>query len=309
MPKERFHQDYAFLKNEQWLTFEEIEKVTRAFVRLGVTKIRLTGGEPLLRPNLPQLITRLKGISGIHEIALTTNGSLLSSQAKALKESGLDRITISLDALNEQVFHQMNGQKRRLEDVLNGIKACNEEGFNCIKINVVLYKGINDHHILDLVRYFRGRKPILRFIEYMDVGNCNEWQAAAVIPSMHVVELINRHFPIVPVKSHKYGEVASRYHFTDGNGEIGFISSISQPFCQTCTRARLSTDGKLYTCLFSSQGTDLKTLLRHHASDTQMTHIIQSVWEKRDDRYSELRSEILAQKTHPRKVEMYQIGG
>jgi len=309
MPQENHNKQYTFLNEDQWLTFEEIERLARLFVRLGVTKLRLTGGEPLLRPNLSDLIKNLRAIDGICDLALTTNGSLLASQAQALKDAGLNRITVSLDALDDKLFRTMNGQRGSVEKVLAGIRKCEEVNFESIKINTVIQKNINDHQALDLVKYFKGRKPTLRFIEYMDVGNCNHWSADLVVPSAEIVAMIHNHFPLAPVNSNYYGEVASRYRFLDGSGEIGFISSISQPFCRTCTRARLSTDGKVYTCLFAREGTDLRTPLRQNATDDQLFDALQSIWKKRDDRYSELRAQNTSPEQSPPKVEMFVIGG
>jgi len=311
MPKDNVETPYTFLKKENWLSFDNIERIARLFTQLGVRKIRLTGGEPLLRPNLPELIARLKTIEGISDLAMTTNGSLLAEQAKALKDAGLDRITISLDTLDPHLFKEITGQRGDVADVLAGIQKAEEADFPCIKINVVLQNNVNSHQILDLVRFFKGRKPILRFIEYMDVGNCNQWDRQAVVPASNVVHIINEHFPIKPIKPNYYGEVSSRYTFLDGEGEVGFISSVTQPFCRTCTRARLSTDGKVYTCLFASEGLDLRAQLAQNASDEELLNILRSLWQRRDDRYSELRSEILQSPQNPPtpKVEMFQIGG
>lgn len=309
MPKENHADHYTFLNKNHWLTFEEIKRLARLFVHLGVTKLRLTGGEPLLRPNLPGLIEDLRAIDGIKDLALTTNGSLLAPQAQALKDAGLDRITVSLDALDGKLFRAMNGQRGGIKKVLAGIEKCEEIDFPCIKINTVLQKGVNDHQILDFVKYFKGRKPILRFIEYMDVGNCNHWNAKLVVPSADVLATINNHFPVEPMDSNYYGEVASRYRFLDDSGEVGFIPSITQPFCQMCTRARLSTDGKVYTCLFAQRGTDLRATLRANISDDQLLDTLRSIWNKRDDRYSELRAQTPSSERPSSKVEMFQIGG
>jgi cyclic pyranopterin phosphate synthase len=309
MPAENYADHYTFLKENDWLTFEEIERLARLFVRLGVTKLRLTGGEPLLRPSLSALIKKLRSIDGIEDLALTTNGSLLAVQAPALKSAGLDRITVSLDALDDKLFRIMNGQRGSVDKVLEGIKKCEALGFKSIKINTVLQKGVNEHQALDLVKCFKGRKPILRFIEYMDVGNCNHWDPQLVVPSTDIAAAIHAHFPMEPIDPNYYGEVAKRYRFLDGGGEVGFISSITQPFCRTCTRARLSTDGKVYTCLFARNGADLRASLRHNASDDQLLDQLRSIWSKRDDRYSELRTQKPAPEKSPPKVEMFQIGG
>jgi cyclic pyranopterin phosphate synthase len=300
---------YSFLPEDNWLTFDEIERLTRLFVQLGVTKIRLTGGEPLLRPNLPDLILKLRRIPGVSDLALTTNGSLLSKYAAPLLETGLDRITISLNTLDENVYHRMSGGRGKVDTVLKGIDIAAAVGFKHIKVNVVLQRNVNDRHILELVKYFKDRQIILRFIEYMDVGNCNHWRMDEVVPSIEVVEMINRYFPIKPVKSNYFGEVAARYRFLDGSGEIGFITSITQPFCRSCTRLRLSADGKIYTCLFSGKGTDLKKHLKKNPTDEQLSSLLASVWTNRSDRYSEMRSEANAPAQSSPKVEMFQIGG
>ena len=309
MPKDEYAKHYQFLKTNEWLSFDEIERLVRLFVSLGVRKVRVTGGEPLLRPELPTLIERLSNIPSIEDLALTTNGSLLAGHAAALKKSGLERLTVSLDSLDARVFKTMSGEKGTLKNVLDGISAAEEAGFGSIKINVVIQRGVNDHTVMDLVEHFRGTKHVLRFIEYMDVGNCNHWQNAYVVPSKEILKEIEAHYPLRPVDAHYFGEVAERYAFSDGKGEIGFISSVSQPFCQSCTRARLSTDGKLFTCLFAGDGTDLRAPLRAGKNDEEVLEIIKTAWQKREDRYSELRSKLIAQNPHGHKVEMFQIGG
>ena len=309
MPQDHCAEQYTFLKKDQWLTFPQIERLVRMFAKLGVEKVRLTGGEPLLRPGLSTLIRKLKKIPGLKDLALTTNGSLLYRDAKKLRKAGLNRITVSLDTLDAEMFRQINGHRGTLERVLDGIRECEDAGYECIKINVVLQKNIGHRRILDLVRYFKGRKPILRFIEYMDVGNCNHWNPAAVVPASEIVDLINEHFPIEPVESNYYGEVASRYQFADGEGEVGFITSITQPFCRTCTRSRLSADGKMYTCLFANHGIDMRSFLDQDVSDDELLNIIQSAWQKRDDRYSELRAKPATPRKNLPKIEMFQIGG
>jgi len=309
MPQEH-EERYRFIEKKDWLNFEEIFRLTRLFVRLGATKVRLTGGEPLLRPGLSFLIAQLAGLSRIEDLALTTNGSLLAEKARELKKAGLRRLTVSLDTLDKDLFHTMSGNRGSLENVLEGIREAERVGFQKIKINVVVQRGVNDHTVLDLVRYFKGTGHILRFIEYMDVGNCNHWHSKFVVPSEELVRLIDKEFSLKIFPAHYEGEVASRYGFADGSGEIGFISSVSQPFCRTCHRARLSTDGKLYTCLFASEGTDLRGPLREGASDEELLRIMTGVWHRRVDRYSENRS--LAgplEKESPAKVEMFQIGG
>ena len=296
---------YSFLKKDEWLTFEEILRLVRFFVNVGVKKVRLTGGEPLLRPDLFKLVKQLSKISEIEDLALTTNGSLLASHAEDLKKAGLKRLTVSLDTLDSRIFKHMSGQKGSLAQVLNGIKAAEDAGFESIKINVVIQKSVNDKNFLDLVDYFRGTKHVIRFIEYMDVGNCNHWESRYVVPSKELLKTIQAQYPLRALDSHYYGEVAERYEFVDGKGEIGFISSVSQPFCQSCTRARLSADGKFYTCLFASQGMDFRKLLREGASDEVLLNTIKSVWQARSDRYSELRKDTPTSQ----KVEMFQIGG
>ncbi len=300
---------YSFLKSQEWLSFAEIVRLTGLFVSLGVTKIRLTGGEPLLRPNLFELISSLRAIGSIKDLALTTNGSLLVQHARALREAGLNRVTVSLDTLDARTFHQMNGRKGSLQRVLEGIACCEELHFDSLKINVVLQRGVNDRQILDLVQYFKGRQAILRFIEYMDVGNCNHWDMRYVVKTREVIDLIHAHFPLRPLEAKALGEVAMRYAFEDGSGEIGFIASVTQPFCGTCTRARISTEGKLYTCLFASEGTDLRTPLREGLSDLELSRLIRRIWGQRTDRYSEQRSHLRSQPHLAPKVEMFQVGG
>ena len=306
MPEDEISKHYTFLKETQWLTFEEITRLTELFVSVGAEKVRLTGGEPLLRPDLDVLIKNLSQISKIKDLALTTNGSLLAKYASKLRDAGLRRLTVSLDTLDSRVFKVMSGNKGHLTQVLDGIKAAEEAGFNSLKINVVVQKGVNDATFMDLVRYFKGTKHVLRFIEYVDVGNCNHWQWKYVVPSKEILQTINKHFLLTPLDPNYFGEVAERYQFVDGGGEIGFISSVSQPFCGSCTRLRLSADGKMFTCLFAHDGVDLSAPLRNGASDATLLNLIKETWSKRSDRYSELRS-----KTHhnSQRVEMFQIGG
>ncbi len=309
MPEEEYPQHYTFLRQNQWLTFPEIVRLTKLFVQLGAAKIRLTGGEPLLRPQLTELIHELSQIPEIEDLSLTTNGSLLKEFAHSLKNAGLNRLTVSLDTLDEKIFQAMNGRKASVAQILEGIKAAEKAGFESIKINAVIRRGVNDHTILDLVKYFKGTPHIIRFIEYMDVGNCNHWEMKDVLPSAEILPIINKHFPLVPTESSYYGEVATRYLFKDGTGEIGFISSVSQPFCGTCTRARLSTDGKLYTCLFASEGKDLRRPLKNGSSDQELLNLIKDVWSKRIDKYSENRYLFRSLQERQHKVEMFQIGG
>ena len=312
MPAEVFGARYAFLPRPQILTFEEIERLTRLFVDLGARKLRLTGGEPLLRADLPTLVQMLTRIDDVEDTALTTNGYLLPRHASALREAGLDRITVSLDSLDDDVFKRMNGREISVEPVLEGIRAAEAAGFDQIKINCVVQRGVNDQAVAQLARHFKGTGHIVRFIEYMDVGNLNHWILSEVVPAREIVARVNEVAPIEPAAPNYRGEVANRYRYVDGTGEIGVISSVSQPFCGDCTRARLSTDGHLLTCLFAGGGTDLKTPLRDGASDDELSALIQSVWTARTDRYSEERAGLLDESGHPhsaRKVEMYQIGG
>jgi cyclic pyranopterin phosphate synthase len=309
MPSEQYHHAYQFLDKKQWLSFEEIERLARIFVGLGVTKLRLTGGEPLLRPDLDVLIRQLSIIPGVEDLALTTNGSMLVQWAQRLKDAGLGRLTVSLDTLDETIFDQMSGEKGSVKDVLEGIRAAEAAGFDSIKINTVIQRGVNDHTILDLLKYFRGTAHSVRFIEYMDVGNQNHWENAQVVASSEIISLIDAEFPLQRIQGTQGGDTSEIYRFKDGRGEVGFISSVTKAFCGTCNRLRLSADGKMYTCLFATHGTDLGTHLRSGASDDFLSHLIRVVWMKREDRYSEQRSDI-RHHSHPSpKIEMYQIGG
>lgn len=309
MPSEKFHHAYQFLDKEEWLTFDEIARLTKIFVALGVVKVRITGGEPLLRPDLHKLIAELNTIQAIEDLALTTNGSLLSQQARSLFDAGLKRLTVSLDTLDEAVSRQMNGERGSVAKILEGIKEAQGAGFQAIKINTVVQKGVNEHLILDLVKHFRGTSHVVRFIEYMDVGNQNHWDHRHVVSSAKIVEMINAKYPLKPLGANYDSEVASRYGFVDGKGEIGFISSVSEPFCGSCSRLRLSADGKMYTCLFATQATDLRKPLRNGVSDDELKDIIESTWHARTDRYSQERSSLAAQNKVLNKVEMFQIGG
>ncbi len=306
MPEDKYHKNFEFLGSSQRLSFEEILSLTRIFAAMGVKKLRLTGGEPLLRANLPDLIGDLSCIDGIDDIALTTNGVLLAQHASALKAAGLDRVTVSLDALDEKVFSLMSGGRGRIERVLEGIDEAIAAGLTPIKINTVLQRGINEHQALELVEHFRGTGVIVRFIEYMDVGTINHWHASETVPSRELVEKINSKWPIRPVAQNYHGEVAVRYQFDDGQGEVGFVSSVSEPFCGSCTRARLSSDGRLFTCLFASEGLDLREPLRAGASREELQTIINSCWSDREDRYSEQRAD---PSNGRKKIEMYYIGG
>jgi cyclic pyranopterin phosphate synthase len=305
MPKEVFGRDHAFLPRAELLTFEEIDRVARAFVGLGVEKIRITGGEPLVRRDLEVLVRKLAGISGL-DLALTTNGALLVQKAQALRAAGLRRITVSLDSLDDEVFRAMNDVDVPVDRVLAGIEAAVAAGLQPVKVNVVVKRGLNEDGIVPLARAFRGTGVVLRFIEYMDVGHTNGWRLDDVVPAAEIVETIGAEFPLEPIAASYRGEVANRYRYADGAGEIGVIASVTQPFCGDCTRARLSADGKLYTCLFAVRGHDLRALLRGGASDAELAGAIADVWRARADRYSELRS---AATPDPARVEMSYIGG
>jgi cyclic pyranopterin phosphate synthase len=311
MPAEIFGEKYEFLPRPHILSFEEIERLARIFAAVGVSKLRITGGEPLVRANLPELIAKLSAIEGIDDIALTTNGYLLAKNAQALKDAGLNRLTISLDSIDEDIFKKMSGRPQGPANTLEGIKVATELGFSPIKINVVVQRGVNDHTLVDTARYFKGTGAIVRYIEFMDVGTKNGWELSQVVTSKEVIEMIGEEFPLEPVDPNYSGEVASRYRYVDGEGEIGVISSVSEPFCGGCTRARLSTDGKLVTCLFASGGTDLKGLIRSGSSDEEIAAVIAKVWTGRDDRYSDLRSKATGFEAGKSgdKVEMYYIGG
>lgn len=310
MPLEVYGEKYEFLKRNEILSFEEIERLVRLFVKLGVKKVRITGGEPLVRKDLESLISRINSIDSDLDIALTTNGYLLAEKVQNLKDAGLSRLTVSLDSLDEITYKKMNGKGFGPDKVLNGIKRAEQIGFSPIKINVVVQKGYNDKNFLDVANHFRSSKNIVRFIEFMDVGNKNGWALNKVVPAKEILEVIDKKFPLESVSPTYEGEVAKKYRYKDGAGEIGIISSVSQPFCGDCTRARLSTDGKLITCLFATQGVDLKTPIRNGSDDDELISIIRSTWGQRTDRYSELRSQNtdLDQLNKP-KVEMYYIGG
>jgi len=306
MPREVFGPGFEFLPRGEILHFGEIRQLAGVFRRLGVRKLRLTGGEPLLRRELPRLVAMLAELDGM-EIALTTNGSLLAEQAGALAAAGLGRVTVSLDSLDPEVFARMNDTRVPVERVLEGIEAAAAAGLAPIKINCVVRRGVNDHTVLGLARRFRGTGCVPRFIEFMDVGSTNGWRMSEVVPGGEIVERIAAEMPLEPVEPNYPGEVASRYRYRDGSGEIGVITSVTRPFCGACTRARLSAEGRLFTCLFATRGTDLKTPLRAGASDDELADLIAGVWRDREDRYSELRTEATAA---PRpKVEMSYIGG
>jgi cyclic pyranopterin phosphate synthase len=305
MPKTVFGRDYPFLPRHDLLTYEEIVRLAHLFAAQGVSKIRLTGGEPLLRKDIERLIEQLAAIPGL-ELTLTTNGSLLAGRARALRDAGLHRVTVSLDALDDGVFTRMNDANYPVERVLEGIEAAAAAGLEPVKINMVVKRGTNDGEILPMARKFRGSGHILRFIEYMDAGNSNAWQAAEVVPATEVVKRIDAEFPLVPIDPNYSGEVAERWRYRDGGGEIGIIASVTQAFCSSCIRARLSTDGKLYTCLFASEGYDLRTMLRNGDQDEDISAAVSRIWAQRVDNYSEKRSSGISP---ARKIEMSYIGG
>jgi cyclic pyranopterin phosphate synthase len=309
MPRDRFDDAYKFLNSQERLSFQEITRLARLFAGLGVRKLRLTGGEPLLRANLADLVGDLTGIPGIDDIALTTNGVLLAQHAVDLYANGLKRVTVSLDTLDPEVFKRMSGGFGALEQVLRGIDAAIEAGLAPIKINAVIERGVNDHGVFDLVERFRGQPVIVRFIEFMDVGNRNDWRPEMVVPSRELVARIHARWPMHAISENYRGEVAERWRFDDGIGEIGFISSVSQPFCSACSRARLSSEGKFYTCLFATEGLDLRTALRSGIDDADLLQLIRAAWLRRADRYSEQRDELRRGEHAAKKIEMYYIGG
>ena len=309
MPAEIFGEAYEFLPKAEILRFEEIARLARCFVDLGVNKIRITGGEPLLRSDLHLLIAMLSGIDGVEDLTLTTNGYLLAQQAQQLKDAGLKRLTVSLDALDDETFKKMNGRGFGTRRVLLGIERAAAAGLFPIKINAVVQKGVNDHAVVELARHFKGTGHIVRFIEYMDVGNRNGWKLDEVMPAGEIIRRIDEEMPVEPVDTGYRGEVASRFRYRDGEGEVGVISSVSEPFCGDCTRSRLSTDGAVYTCLFATSGVSLRDPMRAGASDDELKDLISQIWGKRVDRYSQDRADMSPQEQAPRKIEMYQIGG
>ncbi|WP_232790004.1 GTP 3',8-cyclase MoaA [Bacillus sp. SN10] len=307
MPEEIFGPDYSFLSNDKILSFDEIERITRIFVSLGVRKLRITGGEPLLRRGLPQLIERLNKIDGVEDIGLTTNGSLLKKFAPDLYKAGLSRVTVSLDSLEEERFFYLNGNRSKIQRVLEGIQAAAEVGMK-IKINMVVQKGKNEQDILQMAQYFKENKHILRFIEYMDVGNYNGWELKEVVSKQEIVDMIHQVMPLERIEANYAGEVATRYRYIGSDEEIGVISSVTDSFCSSCTRARISAEGKLYTCLFASKGNDLRELLRSEYTDEEITDAVRDIWNNREDRYSDERLSNSNKKAMP-KIEMSHIGG
>jgi GTP 3',8-cyclase len=310
MPAAFFGDSYQFLPQEKLLSFAEITLLARLFVQLGAVKLRLTGGEPLMRPGIEKLVAMLAEIAGVEDLALTTNGYLLPQKAAALKAAGLHRLTVSLDSLDDAVFRAMNGNKSGVAEVLAGLKAAEQAGFARIKINAVIQRGVNDHTLIDLVRYCKDHGYILRLIEYMDVGNQNGWKLDEVVSAEEMIALIDREIPLQALPENYQGEVALRYGYRDGNGEVGIIASVSKPFCGSCTRLRLSAEGSMYTCLFAVQGTDLRDLLRAGGTEDEVQARLEAklreVWGKRADRYSELRAKL----TKPlAKIEMHHLGG
>ena len=313
MPAEIYGERYEFLPRPEILTFEEIERLVRLFGSLGATKLRITGGEPLVRAKLPNLIERLAAIETVDDLTLTTNGFLLAKMAQSLKDAGLQRVTVSLDSLDPDTFSKMAGRNYGPERVLEGIDAAERAGLSPIKINCVVQRSVNEDDVVSLASHFKGTGHIVRFIEFMDVGNRNGWNLNQVVTASEIIGRINAEFSLEPIPSNYPGEVANRYRYADGSGEIGVIASVSVPFCGDCTRGRLSTDGRFVTCLFASGGKDLKTPMRSGATDEELLQIISGVWERRSDRYSEERAantDFEGNVTLPRqKIEMFQIGG
>jgi cyclic pyranopterin phosphate synthase len=305
MPKEVFGKDFQFLPRADILSFEEIERLVHVFVGLGVKKVRLTGGEPLVRRNIERLVEMLAKVSDL-DLTLTTNGSLLAGKARALRDAGLKRVTVSLDSLDDEVFKSMNDVEFPVTRVLEGMDAAEAAGLAPLKVNMVVKRGLNEDSIVPMARYFRGTGRILRFIEYMDVGSSNGWRLNDVVSAREIVATIDRELPLEPIEKNYVGEVAERWRYRDGSGEIGVIASVTQAFCADCTRARLSADGSLYTCLFATQGHDLRGLVRGEMTDAQIADAIAAIWTSRDDRYSELRSE---ETVGLKKIEMSFIGG
>ena len=309
MPETEFHADYQFLTRQQRLTHAEILRIARVATKLGVRKLRLTGGEPLLDKNIVSLVAGLSRLPEVEDLALTTNGMLLESVAADLKAAGLHRVTVSLDSLDEKVFRQLSGNRGSLEKVLAGIEAASTAGLTPVKINAVVQRGVNEHTVIDLLEHFRGSGHIVRLIEFMDVGNRNGWRMNQVVPSAELLQMVQQKWPLQVIGRNYPGEVARRYAYEDGAGEIGFISSVTKPFCGSCNRARLSADGVLYTCLFATNGTNLLEPLRRGVDDEELSDILRRIWLQRADRYSELRRPDVAEHHALSKVEMYRIGG
>lgn len=307
MPAEIFGADYNFLHNSELLSNEELIRLARLFAQVGVTKLRITGGEPLIRPELVELIQAWVQIPGIEDVAMTTNGYYLRQHAQALYDAGLHRLTVSLDALDDETFQILNGRKSTVARVLDGIAAAQEVGFTNIKINCVVKKGVNEHAVLDLARRFKGTGIIVRYIEYMDVGNLNGWKMDDVVTAAEIREMINAEMPLEAIAPNYVGEVANRFTYKDGEGEVGIIASVTKPFCGNCTRARVSSAGEYYTCLFANNGTDLRAPLRDGSSDEEIIGRISGVWRKRDDQYSELRTSFT--ELPAKGAEMYRLGG
>jgi cyclic pyranopterin phosphate synthase len=306
MPKSIFDREYVFMPRRELLTFEEIERITRISAELGVTKVRITGGEPLVRANLADLIQMLAAVPGLDDLTMTTNGSLLARNAPALATAGLDRVSVSLDSLNDAAFRDINDADFGVAGVLEGVAAAAAAGLGPVKINVVVIRGVNDAEVVDIANHFRGTGHIVRFIEYMDVGTTNGWRLDDVVPAAEILERIGARFPLEPVDPAYHGEVARRYRYRDGSGEIGVIASVSEPFCGDCTRLRISADGSLYTCLFATTGTDLRGPLRDGASDEELVALLSGMWSGRTDRYSEIRS---GDTEGWERIEMSYIGG
>ncbi|WP_303985684.1 GTP 3',8-cyclase MoaA [Niallia circulans] len=306
MPREIFGKDFSFLPKDQLLSFEEIERLAKLFVQLGVRKIRLTGGEPLLRRDIATLIEKLAAIDGLEDIGLTTNGMLLGKMAKSLKQAGLERVNVSLDALDDKVFQSINDSGIPTKKILDSIEQARKAGLR-VKVNMVVKKGMNDQQVIPMAKYFKEQEIPLRYIEFMDVGQTNGWDFSQVITKKQLFEQLSQHFELEPVDSAYIGEVAKRYRYVGTNAEVGFITSVSESFCSTCTRARLAADGKFYTCLFASSGLDLRTLLRSNADDQTILQSIVPTWKNRNDRYSDERTEESAK--HRKKMEMSYIGG
>ena len=306
MPVELFGDDFKFIHGRDRLGNAELERLVRLFCDLGVLKVRITGGEPLLRKDVAPLIKSLVAIEPIKDLALTTNGALLAQHAAGLKQAGLGRLTVSIDSLDPDIFARLSGGRGEIGKVLDGIEVAREAGFDRIKVNTVVQRGVNEHTVLDLLEHFRGSGIVVRFIEYMDVGNRNQWRSEQVVPAAELIDLIGSRWPLRALEENYFGEVARRYTYLDGQGEIGFVTSISQPFCGSCTRARLSSDGVFYTCLFAEMGLDLRSPMRNGASDDELKSLIADCWGQRSDRYSEVRGSKDQIKV---KVEMYRVGG